>query len=246
MAWYKRDILAYRADTAHLTTLEHGAYTLLIDEYMSTRMPPLDNDQALANTVHLPLAAWMEIASTIRAFFKPKGGRLHQKRCDSVLEVQDRQGLERSEHAKNAAKKRWGENNNLNASSIVVVSNGHAQPMLNDAREKEEKKNKKESSANGHLHLTPGIEVETAAALFERWYKIYPLHKAKGTAEKAFKKAVAVAGGIEPLLVGAQRYALECHGKESKFIAHPATWLNARRWEDEPAQNQAVASRALL
>lgn len=36
------------------------------------------------------------------------------------------------------------------------------------------------------------------------------------------------------VLIGAVKlYAKEVAGKETRYIAHPATWLNAGRWEDE-------------
>jgi uncharacterized protein YdaU (DUF1376 family) len=140
MAWYAFDILSYRADTAHLTTLEHGAYRLLIDHYMLTRLPLPDDDRALANIALMPLAQWKRITHTIRGFFSVRAGRLHQRHCDRELDKQDKAASRRSEHAEKAARARWGNNNELNAPSI----NGHrvsmpeacpanAQSMLNDA-----------------------------------------------------------------------------------------------------------------
>ena len=70
--------------------------------------------------------------------------------------------------------------------------------------------------------------------IFEEWYGIYPLHKARLAAEKAFLGALARASPAE-LLAGAARYRDECAGKERRYIAHPATWLNAGRWKDENA-----------
>lgn len=133
MAWYAFDILNYRADTAHLSTLEHGAYRLLIDEYMMTRMPLLDNDRALARIVGVSLEEWAVIAPTIRAFFKPRSGRLHQKRCDITLDAEDRRAQNRSEHSKKAALARWNGNNHLNAAGTPQASPSNAQPMLIDA-----------------------------------------------------------------------------------------------------------------
>lgn len=39
MDWYKRDIGAYRRQTARLKPLAHGAYTLLLDEYYAGQGP---------------------------------------------------------------------------------------------------------------------------------------------------------------------------------------------------------------
>jgi uncharacterized protein YdaU (DUF1376 family) len=61
-------VSAYLADTGHLSTVEHGAYMMLIMHYWRTEGLP-DDDQKLANITRLPLNVWLEIRPTIRAFF---------------------------------------------------------------------------------------------------------------------------------------------------------------------------------
>lgn len=70
---------------------------------------------------------------------------------------------------------------------------------------------------------------------FDEWYREYPRHVGKGAARKAWR-AVRKKVPIEVLMAGVKRYAEECRGKSSEFIAHPATWLNGERWADEPAE----------
>ena len=48
MDWYPRNPRHYRRKTRGLTLAAHGAYGLLIDEYMDTEEPIPDNDRALA------------------------------------------------------------------------------------------------------------------------------------------------------------------------------------------------------
>jgi hypothetical protein len=80
-------------------------------------------------------------------------------------------------------------------------------------------------------------------ALFEAFWKAYPNRVSKGDAHRAWAK-------LEPdgALVGRIMSALEWQTlspqwvKDSgRFIPHPATWLNSRRWEDEPVQANAGA-----
>ena len=66
---------------------------------------------------------------------------------------------------------------------------------------------------------------------FELWYAAYPRKVARGAAERAFAKAIKTAA-IEDLIAGATRYAKAVSGKEPEFVAHPATWLNGKRWLD--------------
>lgn len=69
---------------------------------------------------------------------------------------------------------------------------------------------------------------------FAEWYTAYPRHIARGAAERAYKAARKHATADE-LLAGAKAFASLCQAKgtEKGFIAHPATWLNGRRWLDE-------------
>lgn len=133
MDWYPRNISAYRDDTQHLTTLEHGAYTLLLDEYYQTRKPLPDNDQALANIVKMPLLEWLAIATRIRSFFKQKKGWLHQKRANDTLNDQDRRAKNRSEKAQKAALVRHGKIKNLHATGISQATSEHDSSLLGDA-----------------------------------------------------------------------------------------------------------------
>jgi hypothetical protein len=68
---------------------------------------------------------------------------------------------------------------------------------------------------------------------FEQFWEIFPRRVGKGTAKKAFKHAAERASFAE-ILDGARRYAKECVGRETQYIKHPSTWLNADCWLDEP------------
>lgn len=73
---------------------------------------------------------------------------------------------------------------------------------------------------------------------FAEWYGAYPRHVGQGQAERAYRTALKSADK-QTLLAAAQRFAEASRGQDPKFIPHPATWLNGRRWLDvddaEPA-----------
>ena len=79
---------------------------------------------------------------------------------------------------------------------------------------------------------------ETKAA-FEEWYRLFPKHVARGAAYKAYKRARAQGASAEDLKLGAMRYAAQVTGRDPKFTKHPATWLNAECWKDEPDEQPA-------
>jgi hypothetical protein len=73
-----------------------------------------------------------------------------------------------------------------------------------------------------------------AEEAFARFWAVYPLKKAKGDAWKAWPKAIKAADP-DVILAGVARYVAELRATGA-YTAYPATWLNGRRWEDEPAK----------
>ena len=72
---------------------------------------------------------------------------------------------------------------------------------------------------------------------FDAFWAAYPRKEGKLAAAKAFEKAVKVVGtpdAIERLTQAAEAYAKANASKDPQYIAHPTTWLNQGRWEDQP------------
>jgi hypothetical protein len=74
---------------------------------------------------------------------------------------------------------------------------------------------------------------------FDQWYAKYPRKEAKDAAKKAFIKARKSAA-LQELLLGLEQYINSVKGKDRQFIALPATWLNAGRWQDEIPQESVI------
>lgn len=85
----------------------------------------------------------------------------------------------------------------------------------------------------------PAPQPADPMARFGEFYKAYPRHVAPGKAERAWEKAVK--GGADPALLieTAKLFAMERKFTDKKYIPHPATWLNDRRWQDEPDPDYA-------
>ena len=68
---------------------------------------------------------------------------------------------------------------------------------------------------------------------FEEFWQVYPRKVGKDAARKVFCKAFKAEG--EEVVSGAIRFANDPYLPQDKnFIPHPATWLNAGRWSDDP------------
>ena len=72
---------AYLGDTTHLTTLEHGAYLLLlIAAWRSPNCRLPNDDKMLARYTKLTPAQWKRIKPMILSFFDEKDNWLYQGR----------------------------------------------------------------------------------------------------------------------------------------------------------------------
>ena len=65
---------------------------------------------------------------------------------------------------------------------------------------------------------------------FEVFWSVYPRKASKGTARRAWSKAIKIAAP-EEIIQAATSYAADPN-REPTFTAHPATWLNGERWLD--------------
>ena len=71
---------------------------------------------------------------------------------------------------------------------------------------------------------------------FTAFWAAYPRKIGKGAARKAYRSAV-IGKRTDPkkITLAGEAFRDECKrlGTEMKFIPHPATWLNAERYDDE-------------
>jgi len=82
------------------------------------------------------------------------------------------------------------------------------------------------------------ITKQTAAdAAFIEFWTIYPRRAQKAKARKAFSDALKKVPR-ETILTGAARYR-DDPNRKPQYTAHPASWLNAERWDDDPEPTPA-------
>lgn len=123
-------------------------------------------------------------------------------------------------------------------------------------------KKKEESAHSTESKKRSKSETSGYSQAFKDWYLAYPRKVAKGAAAKAFTQAVgrlvadpdrnfsSEVDAVEFLKQRAQAYATEVADTATEYQAHPATWLNQDRFDDEyeadkPKPN-AVATKADL
>jgi hypothetical protein len=79
---------------------------------------------------------------------------------------------------------------------------------------------------------------------FARFWDAYPRKVGKLDALKAWEKLRAPPELIERIIaaVEAQTTSTDWLRDGGRYVPHPATWLNGRRWEDEPQQPALMAN----
>lgn len=87
---------------------------------------------------------------------------------------------------------------------------------------------------------------ETDPEGFDEFWSAYPRKEGKRDAVKAY--ASALKRGVEPaqMLTAVRRYAAITEHSERRFIAHPATWLNKGRYDDEPVTPSTALATGTL
>lgn len=76
-------------------------------------------------------------------------------------------------------------------------------------------------------------EQAVIAAGFDRFWQAFPAKRAKGAAVRVWARAVRVAGGVEVIVAGAERYR-DDPNRDAGYTMNPATWLNGQCWNDAP------------
>ena len=97
----------YLKDTMRLSTIEHGAYFLLMGEYWITGEPLPDDDVTLRNITKTSSYNWKKIRPVLKKFFVVEGGVWKHKRIDEELSKAAENKEKRQEKARKAAAARW-------------------------------------------------------------------------------------------------------------------------------------------
>lgn len=135
--WMPLYVADYLADTRRLSTLEHGAYLLLIMDYWRNGGLPAD-DRDLARIAGLSAKAWSAMRAKIAALFQD--GWRH-KRIDAEMA----KAVAKSSTAKAAVDERWRRERERNANE---QSDAHTNVLLSQSESQPEKENASRSSSD--------------------------------------------------------------------------------------------------
>jgi hypothetical protein len=70
-----------------------------------------------------------------------------------------------------------------------------------------------------------------------QFWPAYPRKVGKHAALAVYRRVRRKGATVDDVMAGVHRFAAEKAHTEARFIAHPATWLNAGRWLDTPEED---------
>ncbi len=146
MNYYERHLGDYARDTAHLSVLEHGVYTLLLDRYYATEQPiPAEQAHRVARARAQDERAAVD--AVLGEFFKLVDGAWRNARADAeISRYRDKQ-----EKARRSANARWkpsGGNCGTGADALPAH-----QPV--DANASDQDADALRTRSEGNAHQTP-------------------------------------------------------------------------------------------
>lgn len=231
--WMPLYVADYLADTAYLTTEQHGAYLLMLMAYWRNGAIPNDRRIIMSITKIEP-DAWSIAQAVLEQFFTLENGKWVNKRLEQEYQSAVNRKKANGIKASNAANARWG-NAPSNASSMP-------QALLEDMPQ--------QCPSPSPIHKdqkhppTPRKRGKQAAPAegFDSFWLAYPKRQAKQDAVKAWAKIEPKDHAAIFAALHTSRWPENWRRDDGKYIPLPASWLNGRRWEDEAA---VVAAQGL-
>lgn len=239
-------------DTTRLTTIQHGAYFLLLLDYW--RNGPIPNDDTvLAQISKLSPDAWSIHGAVLKHFFSiGEDGLLHHKRADRELSKAHENREKASRKAAKAANSRWSAANDAPSNAPGnASSNARAMLELCPSPSPLVLKDISEANASSPRSSASG-RAASAAAIYEQYPRKEGRRAALKAIEAALKRLVigeAPQAAMMPaeakalLLQKVGSYACSPAGRNSDRtkIPHPTTWFNGSRYLDDEACWQLVS-----
>lgn len=202
----------YLADTAHLSTTEHGAYLLLIAHYWAHGGLPKE-EATIARITRMTARQWSQSRDVLRSLF---GDEWCHKRIDHELT----QAIEKSRTNSANAKRRLS-----GRSANAQRTHTQSQSQLQSEEKKEEESSLRSES------ITPEKPDDWPKDFREQFWKSYPRKLEKKATIKALERTRASrVVPFERLMTAVRAYAATA---DPQFTKHPTTWLSKGCWDDE-------------
>lgn len=233
----------YLGDTMDLTAEEHGAYLLLLmGLWRHHGRLPHDPDK-LARIARVAPRRWGHVWGSIGRFFIVEGDQIRNSRVDQELKNAAQISEIRASAGRLGGKAKSLKNNETTVAKASVLPEQNRSSHSHSHNREEDTSLRSVSPPT--RKIAPAVRPDDGfpADAFDRWYGAFPRHTARGAAEKAFA-AMRRRGDVQfdALMDATKRFARS--PPDPQFCPHPATWLNGKRYLDEPEPADLFVQRA--
>jgi uncharacterized protein YdaU (DUF1376 family) len=204
MHYYEFNVADYRADTAHLSLLEHGIYRQLMDWYYLDEKPIPLATQVVMRRLAMGSDGLHNLENVLTDFFhKTEKGYCHKRIEKEIAHY-------RARVVKNRVNGQLGGR----PRKTQVVSDDYPSP----------------GAANPNQEPETSNYDRAISSEFDHFWQSYPKKTGKGAALKAWSK---LKPPLAKILAALQWQKASKQWIEG-FIPLPTTYLNQERWNDEP------------
>lgn len=228
--WYPKDYISDSAVMA-MTLEAQGLYRFLLDVCWLDGGLPMRSHELWRIGRCDSLEHFEQLWPAIAPKFYEKDGKYQNRRLDEERKKQANNRKQRQL----AAEKRWKlEQDSRNANALREQCLSSSSSTASSTATAVSKTPRRSASSSV---LAPG---------FVEFWTAYPKHRSRADAEKAWNK-LAPDAGLQQQILAALAWQVKSPDwmkDNGQYVPLPASWLRARRWEDEPVRVSPFGSSA--
>jgi uncharacterized protein YdaU (DUF1376 family) len=227
----------YLADTSHLSTLEHGAYLLLIMNYWQRGKPLPANDVSLSRICRLSIDEWDAAKDQIAPLFTTTETEWQHKRIEAELEHVRNRTEAKVKAGKASAKAKSKHKTNTPPTEINTRSTPVEQMPNNTDTDTDIDRGDKSPLRRGDG--------------FSEFWEAYPARDGNSDIQAAKMAYYAVIIETPPdlLIAAAGAYATWCnenHKSGTQYVKQAKTWLASGLWREWESKAIAAVPAGVL
>ena len=150
-----------------------------------------------------------------------------------------------TDEAPNAAEPEYVVNDTTNAANVANANNKNQNQNQNQSQSQSQSQNQSQNQSQSQNQnqnqnqkqskKTNKEKAQEREVRFERFWAVYPRKAAKAAARRAFDRINPDEALMEIMTTAIEKWKKteQWNDNDGRYIPHPATWLNQRRWEDE-------------
>lgn len=220
MHYYQRNLGDYARDTGHLSALEHGVYTLLLDWYYVNERPI-----TMREAIRVSRGNPEETQVVLSEFFKETElGWIHSY-ADRVIEEYHVKAARNRENGAKGGRPKVLQPIDSAGSKTHSVSSGMPDLTLT----------KNQEPLTNNQKIKSAVQPAAARSRFDEFWAAYPNKKGRQDAEKRWKRE-ALDAMADQILDHVRLMQSEDDGWRRGFVPMGSTYLNQARWTDVPQE----------